>query len=577
MSHTTKATNATYLNTSRENMLEWKRAFDTICDKHPERLLSVVTNNKLHSSILLKYMTQYKQLKMTFEDDHDEILAEAQRSAYLILIDTIGDRQTLQTIERKFVNNASGAYNYILKMWEAKATDDRAVALDNKRADHIRQGAKSSSKRHMTEFVECLLQYNIELEGTAFEMMNETVVLHVLTALQKHNKALVTSYKAANAGKDDWNSDFDKVWDQLQLLLESDDLAEDANNDPTSADILKTNIMEDPRDALLRQLTEQVKTLTMAVQAVQGNMNEGKSILRTRAVQPQLATCMDCGYPHPRRGEHPCVGKALATGDINMDEAKLLFHNLNNPENAAINAKERYLAYQEKLKPTTPTSPKVIIPTKKVVLTTQVAQVHVPARECDNMNTSTKLKVDTCADITILNDPRFFKNGVDTKDTHTLETISLDMGPCTTGVGEAYVTTRDGTEICIEQAHLCTAARENVLATRNIASNAIPDLQQGHLRVLKDDIIIPFDAGYAAIFIRPTFDMELPQEHGLASEVKDTKDDEGPPWQLVKNKKNKKMHINQNTHVKQVNGPNITKRHGDNCQNINKCGMHTCG
>ena len=121
-----------------------------------------------------------------------------------------------------------------------------------------------------------------------------------------------------------------------------------------------------------------------------------------------------------------------------MDEAKLLFHNLNNPENAAINAKERYLAYQQKLKPTTPTSPKVIIPTKKVVLTTQVAQVHVPAQECDNMNTYTKLKVDTCADITILNDPRFFKNGVDTKDTHTLETISLDMGPCTTGVGEAY-------------------------------------------------------------------------------------------------------------------------------------------
>ena len=43
-----------------------------------------------------------------------------------------------------------------------------------------------------------------------------------------------------------------QVWDQLQSLLESDDLAEDANNDPTSADILKTNIIEDPRDALLR-------------------------------------------------------------------------------------------------------------------------------------------------------------------------------------------------------------------------------------------------------------------------------------------------------------------------------------
>ena len=85
------------------------------------------------------------------------------------------------------------------------------------------------------------------------------------------------------------------------------------------------------------------------------------------------------------------------------------------------------------------------------------------------------------------------------------------------------------------------------------------------------------EEGCAAIFIRPTFDMEPPQEHELASEVKDTKDDEGPPWQLVKNKKNKKMHINQNTHVKQVNGPNITKRHGDHLQKIIKCGMRTCG
>ena len=89
--------------------------------------------------------------------------------------------------------------------------------------------------------------------------------------------------------------------------------------------------------------------------------------------------------------------------------------------------------------------------------------------------------------------------------------------------------------------------------------------------MLKDDNIIPFDAGYAATFIRPTFDVELPEEHALASEVMDTKDDEGPPWQLVKNKK---MNIN---HVKQVNSPNITKRHGDNLPETNKCGMHTCG
>ena len=42
---TNKTSNVTYLNTTRDNMLEWKRAFETTCDKHPERLLPVVTDN----------------------------------------------------------------------------------------------------------------------------------------------------------------------------------------------------------------------------------------------------------------------------------------------------------------------------------------------------------------------------------------------------------------------------------------------------------------------------------------------------------------------------------------------------
>ena len=60
---TNKTSNVTYLNTTRDNMLEWKRAFETTCDKHPERLLPDVTDNKLHTSVLLKDKTQYKQLK----------------------------------------------------------------------------------------------------------------------------------------------------------------------------------------------------------------------------------------------------------------------------------------------------------------------------------------------------------------------------------------------------------------------------------------------------------------------------------------------------------------------------------
>ena len=52
---------------------------------------------------------------------------------------------------------------------------------------------------------------------------------------------------------------------------------------------------------------------------------------------------------------------------------------------------------------------------------------------------------------------------------------------------------------------MCEAARENILATRVIKNKAAPDFHEGHLRVLKDNTTLPFDAGYAAMFIRPTW------------------------------------------------------------------------
>ena len=88
----------------------------------------------------------------------------------------------------------------------------------------------------------------------------------MLTALRKHNKALVSAFKAANTGKEGWSSDFDIVWEQLQTILESDDLAADANAESSSADILKTAVEEDPRDALLRQLADGVRNMKMVMQ-----------------------------------------------------------------------------------------------------------------------------------------------------------------------------------------------------------------------------------------------------------------------------------------------------------------------
>ena len=58
-----------------------------------------------------------------------------------------------------------------------------------------------------------------------------------------------------------------------------------------------------------------------------------------------------------------------------------------------------------------------------------------------------KVNIDTCAEITVLNNPKFFPHGVNPSITYSLETISKDKGPRTSGVGMAYVTTRDGIEL----------------------------------------------------------------------------------------------------------------------------------
>ncbi|MGB0243952.1 MAG: reverse transcriptase domain-containing protein [Candidatus Nanopelagicales bacterium] len=122
------------------------------------------------------------------------------------------------------------------------------------------------------------------------------------------------------------------------------------------------------------------------------------------------------------------------------------------------------------------------------------------------MTGMTKLRVDTQSQATIFNDPRFFPHGVDATDTLAISTITAQSAGRTDGKGLARVITANGDIIEFTDAHLCKGAKECVLSTEAIEKNAILDMANRGLRLLDGNMLIPFDAGYCSIGVRPDAD-----------------------------------------------------------------------
>ena len=114
MTTTIDTTNTQYKHSTRDNFMEWKRDLDATLDKHLDRLTTVVDDDKLHFSVILKYKREYKSIGEDYSNDiENEILNAAKKSAYFILVKTIADKGTLKTITRKYVNDPKGAVDYI--------------------------------------------------------------------------------------------------------------------------------------------------------------------------------------------------------------------------------------------------------------------------------------------------------------------------------------------------------------------------------------------------------------------------------------------------------------------------------
>ena len=268
---------------------------------------------------------------------------------------------------------ASGrCYKYIKDAWKASANDSRAEKKFEERTEFIAKGALSAKKEHMESFVAKLTEFNTELHGTDYAMKDTVKVNTVLTALQKHNKSLVTSYKATKAGVTDWNKSFVTVWNQIKELLESDDAADDLNAARTTADVLATKAQEDSKDKEIAALKAQLAELKTTV-----------GVLATNARRPPPTSspswgpeeCDLCGGKHRKSADIGCVGEAVATGKMTKAAAIERFRNVREPEKMINAAVKKYTEYQAAKKGTTAQPPPqgtAFKPTKSIVLMTTV-------------------------------------------------------------------------------------------------------------------------------------------------------------------------------------------------------------
>ena len=65
-----------------------------------------------------------------------------------------------------------------------------------------------------------MLEMNDEFTDTAFEWSEVRLTTHFLTALGKHERALVDGYRSSRTEKD-WKTNFEDNWTAVSKLLES--------------------------------------------------------------------------------------------------------------------------------------------------------------------------------------------------------------------------------------------------------------------------------------------------------------------------------------------------------------------
>ena len=175
-------TNVTkYMNTTRDNYKAWKRDIDKLLAGHADKLLTVVQDKELATTVKLKYRRDYKTLGEDWTVSTEQALvAEFDTTAYHLILPSIGDDTTLRTLERKYGDSqdAHALYSFVVDEWTVttETTTTQLIEKDQARQDLLAAGMESASLAHATQFVEKLLAYNLELADTDYAMKDKPVI-----------------------------------------------------------------------------------------------------------------------------------------------------------------------------------------------------------------------------------------------------------------------------------------------------------------------------------------------------------------------------------------------------------------
>ena len=179
------------------------------------------------------------------------------------------------------------------------------------------------------------------------------VISHVLAALAKHDRSFVSGFKGARAGEADWmtSTKFDDVWKQLRAELRDIDASDGNAARTTTSDTFTTTAAPTApavpggfTDTQMAQITQMCAQVCAQVLATQGRPTGPPQ--REQRQRP-TAPCADCGVKHRPDADYGCLGKAIATGKLSVDQAKDKFSWGRDPKALAESAKDRYMRLLE--------------------------------------------------------------------------------------------------------------------------------------------------------------------------------------------------------------------------------------
>jgi len=320
-----------YKNKDRGELLEFQAELKSILTTHPNKLHTVLFDGKIHAAVKRRLDRELDEDKITESALRtariEEALTEYDEEAYAILYQNVSDAAVLKYIRRNHDEKGHAAWKYIEGLHDLEDNDTRITALAEKRNELVDDGLTGASYPTVKTWVEAVEEYNVALEGTAYEMQPALFTTKLLDALSVHLPEMVRTYKT-RMGRGDWRSKFDSVRDEIYVLLEEDDRTNARNASATKRNALRTGTSND----LATQLAEtqkQLAALTAKMEAA-----ESRNAFRTRTDRP---TCSHCDRVHSTK--HGCIGKRILDGELTIEAAAKLFGDNVNGENAAKAAK----------------------------------------------------------------------------------------------------------------------------------------------------------------------------------------------------------------------------------------------